>query len=273
MERKAGMVLVVEDDPGIRMLLVAVLSRAGLEVETAINGGAALEAISRRHYDLIVLDLLMRGVSGYDFIEQAERSSPEIGSRIVVVTAASSAELARHSLDAQVFKVLRKPFDLEDLLATVSSCLRGIVRAKPLDDGFLALRAASERANAKSAIVGVLNSSGELVQLLWSYGYADDVVNAYYPLPVVPNTPIGTSITERRAVWIGSREEAARLYPSLLSTLDKHGTHALAAAPIMAGSNVAGTMGWTFSTPQTFDEHQRRTLLGIAEQYSHVISA
>jgi DNA-binding response OmpR family regulator len=273
MERKSGTVLVVEDDPGIRMLLVAVLSRTGLEVETAGNGESALEAIRRRSYDLIVLDLLMRGVSGYDFLQQAERASPAIGSRIIVVTAASSAELARHSLDTQVFKVLRKPFDLEDLLATVSSCLSGSGRAKPMDGGFLALRAASEAANAKSAIVGVLDSSGAQVQLLWSFGYADDVVNVYYPLPVVPNTPIGTSITERRAVWIGSREEAARLYPSLLSTLDKHGTHALAATPIMAGNDVAGTMGWTFSTPQAFDEQQRRALLRIADQYSHVISA
>jgi CheY-like chemotaxis protein len=214
----------------------------------------------------------MPEVSGYDFLDQPEEASPAISSRIIVVTAASPAAIALHSLDTKVFKVLRKPFDLEELLASVSTCIRRSGRTASIDDGFLALRAASEAANAKSAIVGVLDVSGQQVQLLWSYGYTEDV-NVYCPLPVVPNTPIGTAITQRRAVWVRSREEAARLYPSLLSTLDKHGTQALAAAPIMAASDVAGTMGWTFSTPQEFDEQQRNTLLRIAEQYSHVISA
>ncbi len=265
-------ILVVEDDPGIRSLLVAVLSRSGFAVETASNGDVAARAIQERSHGAILLDLLMPVASGYDFLQRARKTNPDIGTRVIVITAASQSELLRHDVAAQTFKVLRKPFDLEELLQTVAECLQQPPASLEDPRGFLGLRSASEAARAKSAVVGVLNPSRQHVQLLWSYGYNEDI-NVYYPLPLSSDTPIGTSIVERRPVWVASREEAARMYPSLLATMEHHGTQALAAAPIMSRTEVAGSMGWTFANPQPFDEEQQRLLLRIAEQYSHVVSA
>ena len=117
--------LVVDDDKAIRSLITAVLSRKGYSVETARNGEEALEVIAVKTFEAIILDLMMPKVDGFEVIEHLARTAPEQLKRgVIVLTAVASKDLRK--LDgSRVFRVLRKPFDLDELLSVVTDCIEG----------------------------------------------------------------------------------------------------------------------------------------------------
>ena len=117
--------LVVDDDKAIRSLLTAVLSRKGYSVETARNGEEALEVIAVKTFEAIILDLMMPKVDGFEVIEHLARTAPEqLKRHVIVLTAVASKDLRK--LDgSRVFRVLRKPFDLDELLSVVTDCIEG----------------------------------------------------------------------------------------------------------------------------------------------------
>jgi CheY-like chemotaxis protein len=121
-ERQAR-VLVAEDDPAIRLLLVTVLTRAGLFIEAVSNGAEAIERLASQTYDVILLDLMMPVTSGLDVIRYLEDAMPDaLWKSVIVLTAVSKADL--HSLDGKpVFRLLRKPFDVGELIETVNACV------------------------------------------------------------------------------------------------------------------------------------------------------
>ncbi|MEO8033821.1 MAG: response regulator [Acidobacteriota bacterium] len=114
-------ILIVEDDPSTRLLLVTLLKRLGAECVVAPNGAEAMVLLRERAFDLIILDLMMAGVSGYDVIAflQAEGRRE----RVIVCTAAgprSTAELDRSIVRA----VVTKPFDILEFTAIVDHHLK-----------------------------------------------------------------------------------------------------------------------------------------------------
>lgn len=129
-------VLVVEDDDTIRRLLVEYLGQqAALSVEGARDGIEALHRISRKHYELVVLDLMMPLMSGVDFLDsvQALRADPSVTSltrqpRVLIITGAPQAEVPAETLQRRfptlVKGVFRKPLDVELLAGVVESELR-----------------------------------------------------------------------------------------------------------------------------------------------------
>jgi DNA-binding response OmpR family regulator len=115
-------VLVVDDDLGIRRLARIVLTREGCAVDEARNGHEAILAINERRYDAMVLDLMMPVLSGVEVIHHLE----EAGIRrpfVVMMSAASERELSKISSEV-VHSVVRKPFDLGDLVRAVNQCIR-----------------------------------------------------------------------------------------------------------------------------------------------------
>ena len=104
-------VLVVDDDLDIRELLAELLEGEGYEVSSAENGQQALLQARGNHPDLILLDLLMPVMNGWQFLEQ-QRIEPSISAVPVIVISAQENDLA-------VATRLLKPFDIEDLLAAV----------------------------------------------------------------------------------------------------------------------------------------------------------
>lgn len=111
-------VLVVDDDPGLRGLLKALFTRSGFKVEVAPGGSEAIAALKRTMFDAIVLDLMMRGVSGFDVLAYLEKNHP-MRKCVVVISAASSAVLSSATGSAMVESVIRKPFDVPELLNAV----------------------------------------------------------------------------------------------------------------------------------------------------------
>jgi len=101
-------VLIVEDDPTTREMTRRLLKKEGWEVDEAENGRAALHQLSKRTPTLIVLDLMMPGMDGFDFIVELRRSHVWRAIPIVVVTAKDISEDERARLNGSVSKILRK---------------------------------------------------------------------------------------------------------------------------------------------------------------------
>ena len=87
--RPAYRVLVVEDDPMIRSLLLAVLKRAGYETDSAKDGFSALEKSTEAHFDMILTDLRMPGMWGTEFYQKLRESRPDLAERVVFATSES----------------------------------------------------------------------------------------------------------------------------------------------------------------------------------------
>jgi DNA-binding response OmpR family regulator len=113
-------VLVVEDDPDLVALLEMILVESGRRVRTAHEGRAALEHVGKEMPGLILLDMRMPGMNGWEFArefrERHGRSCP-----IVVVTAAENARKRAEEIGADGW--LSKPFDLDEVLAMVARFL------------------------------------------------------------------------------------------------------------------------------------------------------
>lgn len=111
-------VLVVEDDDGIRGLLVTALRREALYVDAADDGAQALRLCANCEYAVIILDLMMPIVDGFEFLEAFEKTTPPARSVIFVVTAFDD-RLIGNLRSPKVHAIVKKPFDVQQLVATV----------------------------------------------------------------------------------------------------------------------------------------------------------
>ena len=113
--RVAGLILVVDDEAGIRMVVREILEDEGFEVVEAHDGLAALHQLTTCQPALILLDLNMPRMSGWDLQAQLQAQHSPIP--VVFMTAGHQAqhEAERHG----AVGALSKPFDLDDLLRTV----------------------------------------------------------------------------------------------------------------------------------------------------------
>ncbi len=113
-------ILVVEDDDAIRTLMFTVLRRHGFKVDASPNGAHAIDRFSRCVYSLVLLDLMMPVMTGYDFLAELEKREIAHRPLVFVLTAGGST----NSLPADVVTgSFRKPFDLDLLVDTISACL------------------------------------------------------------------------------------------------------------------------------------------------------
>ena len=113
-------ILVVDDDDAIRALLRTVLRRRGFVVDVARNGVDALEQMAASRYALVVLDLMMPLMSGYELLDYLGRQSIMTRPRVLVLTAG----LEPRAFDTDlVVGMIHKPFDIDLLLDTITGCL------------------------------------------------------------------------------------------------------------------------------------------------------
>ncbi|MEO8380661.1 MAG: response regulator [Acidobacteriota bacterium] len=118
--RTPGRVLVAEDDPNIRRLVITMLRRSGLTVDAARDGEEAKELMSMTRYRVLVTDLNMPRMSGWDLIAWLRRQPDRCPASVIVISACERGSLKK--LDPDVVKaVLVKPFDAFALAAYVRS--------------------------------------------------------------------------------------------------------------------------------------------------------
>jgi CheY-like chemotaxis protein len=109
-------VLVVEDDPDVRRLLQFALDPVG-EVTGVSDVYQALAMLQCKRFDVIVLDLIFPGASGFDLMERL--ATLEIASRVVIVTGLTSDVAIRRARSLGAHAFVTKPFDAELLVSTV----------------------------------------------------------------------------------------------------------------------------------------------------------
>jgi two-component system, OmpR family, response regulator MprA len=114
--------LVVDDDPDIRLSLKRALHCAGYSVTTAVHGAAALDCLAHAPVDLIVLDVLMPMVDGLDTCRRLRERGD--ATPILVLTARDSVDDRVTGLETGADDYLVKPFALRELLARVQALLR-----------------------------------------------------------------------------------------------------------------------------------------------------
>ena len=115
-------ILVVEDDPHILLGLQEVLKSDGLEVAVCNRGDQALEAIAKHQPALVVLDVMLPGLSGYDVCKQVR--GRKISTPILMLTAKSQELDKVVGLDLGADDYVTKPFGVRELLARIHALLR-----------------------------------------------------------------------------------------------------------------------------------------------------
>ena len=118
-------ILIVEDEDNIALALAHVLGREGWAVERAADGDAGLAAVRTQHPDLVLLDVMLPGMTGYE-VCQAVRLEPELADvKILMMTARGNAMERRKGLALGADGFIAKPFDLSDLMEQARALLSG----------------------------------------------------------------------------------------------------------------------------------------------------
>lgn len=116
-------ILVVENDVALQTLFRTLLTRSGFEAECVGDGAQALGRLTARPYSVVLLDLMIPAIDGFDLLNRLARTRPALLRQIIVTTGVSSRDLAK--IDSKrVYAVIRKPFDINRLLDAVVACAR-----------------------------------------------------------------------------------------------------------------------------------------------------
>lgn len=118
-------VLVIEDDIPIQRLLKHLVERLGYDCECAGDGVEALTTIRSRDPRVIILDLLLPRVNGFELLRHLHDHTPEVLARIIIVTAAAQSTYAGCKEIGMTRTLLRKPIDLELLCSEIMDCHSG----------------------------------------------------------------------------------------------------------------------------------------------------
>ncbi|GII88363.1 DNA-binding response regulator [Sphaerisporangium siamense] len=121
-ESSEARLLIVEDDPNILELLAASLRFAGFDVDTAASGTTAVEAAQRRRPDLIVLDVMLPDMDGFDVVRRLRGGGAH--TPVVFLTARDATEDKIRGLTLGGDDYVTKPFSLEEVIARIRAVLR-----------------------------------------------------------------------------------------------------------------------------------------------------
>lgn len=114
-------VLIVDDDPGVLRVLKGLLEGEGLLTLAASGAAGAMPFIERAEPDLIITDLRMPGGSGMDILALARRAAPSVP--VIMITAHGEVETAVEAMKKGAYDFISKPFDEDELLASVRKAL------------------------------------------------------------------------------------------------------------------------------------------------------
>lgn len=114
-------ILIADDDPSILMLISDVLTDAGIQVRTVASGEEALHAVGEETFSLIILDIMMKGISG---LEVCAAIRDKVSCPILFLSAKDSAHDIIEGLGLGADDYLTKPFAIDELVARIKAHLR-----------------------------------------------------------------------------------------------------------------------------------------------------
>lgn len=123
MEKSEKQILIVDDEPNIVVAIEFLLKKEGYQTQTASNGEEALLEMKRHKPDLVILDVMMPGLNGFDTAKSI-RDNPEWEDLHIIFLTAKSTPADKafgYSSGAEIY--LTKPFDNEELVTTIQETL------------------------------------------------------------------------------------------------------------------------------------------------------
>jgi len=121
--KKHTCIMVVDDEPGVRKLLKRCLEPEGYDVITALDGNAALALMGKCQPDLVILDIMMPGLDGFQVLRLIRQRS---NIPVLMLTARREAETVRDALNLGADDYVRKPFHTRELVARIRAKLRRV---------------------------------------------------------------------------------------------------------------------------------------------------
>lgn len=114
-------ILIVDDEPRLCSSLKALLSHQGYEAHTSTGGKQAMESLAGNGFDLVLLDIVMPDIDGYQVMDYIDRRSLE--TPVIFITGHACVDSAVSALRGGACDYLRKPLDYEELLKTVANAV------------------------------------------------------------------------------------------------------------------------------------------------------
>ena len=114
-------ILIVDDEPRLCSSLKALLSHQGYEAHTSTGGKQAMESLAGNGFDLVLLDIVMPDVDGYQVMDYMDRRS--LKTPVIFITGHACVDSAVAALRGGAYDYLRKPLDYEELLKTVENAV------------------------------------------------------------------------------------------------------------------------------------------------------
>ncbi|MEI7026441.1 response regulator [Paenibacillus sp. y28] len=111
-------VLIVDDQNGIRVLLMEVFSSEGYNTFQASNGKTALEIVKRDVPDLVLLDMKIPGMDGLEILKHIKSMNPDI--KVIMMTAYGELDMIKEATDMGALMHFTKPFDIDELRQAVN---------------------------------------------------------------------------------------------------------------------------------------------------------
>jgi len=117
----SSQILVIDDETNIRTMIRIALEHSGFDVDTASDGEEGLKKAAAKHYDLVLVDQRMPGITGIEVQQKLNKSAPD--THVILITAFGTIDLALDSIHGGASDFLRKPFTAETLRSAVKSAL------------------------------------------------------------------------------------------------------------------------------------------------------
>ncbi|MCR5059411.1 MAG: response regulator transcription factor [Saccharofermentans sp.] len=156
-------ILVIEDDTSISNLIVTTLVREGYMCEPALDGRKGLELYETGKFDLILLDLMLPEISGYNLLETIREGTTPV----IIISAMNQVQDRIRGLKMGADDYLSKPFQIGELVARVESVLRRVNKTSPeivIDD--VVVNTDSRSVAKNGAPVDLTNKEFDLLVLL-----------------------------------------------------------------------------------------------------------
>ncbi len=192
-------ILVIDDEPRIRDACRMVLLEMGFEVALAADGMQGLAKIKERHYDIILVDLMMPVLSGFDVLSQVREDHPD--TVVIVITGYATIEHSIEAMKKGAFDFIPKPFTPDQLRAVVSKSIKYTRALQDITDTKSRLRVMVNR-----LMDGVMTTDKEKrivlanPAFLHMLGYHGENVVGYLAEEIMPNETLNRMIDEALAM-------------------------------------------------------------------------
>lgn len=158
-------ILVVEDNEDLLKSIVRFLKKEGYSVDESTNGDKGLDLALENHYDCIVLDVMLPGVDGFEFVQTLRES--QIETPVLMLTALDAVDDKVKGLSSGADDYLTKPFDFRELLARIKSLIRrsNLTKGEEIVFKDLVLNSRTRQVKIKDEIIKLSKREFDLLEL------------------------------------------------------------------------------------------------------------